>query len=374
MNKIKVAHILHSVGGVDVSLRQILHNLDTENFENIVIHGNSDTQNEFVDKDAKPIGYYRLPIYREISFRYDLSAILKAWKIIRKEKPDLIHSHSTKGGVIGRIVGFLTGVKVLHTPQAFSFLSAESKTKRSFFLKIEKLLSKGKTVLVASSQSELNRAVNEVGFPKSKTNLFNNAIEPIEKIYDLSIPKTWPDQYLCTVGRPCYQKNIEELIEVLYELNKIVDVHLVILGLGHHADHIRQVEDLIEKLNLKNKVTLLNWTTREDVLNIISKSKIYLSTARYEGLPYSVIESLALSIPSIVSDCDGNRDLIVNNYNGYCIKENNTVEFSKKINVLLQDEKLYNEFSKNAKETFEKNHNIYKKIKDLESIYREQLT
>lgn len=373
MKKIKIVHVLHSVGGVDVSLRQILHNLDTENFENIVIHGDSDTDKEFVNKDSKPLVHYLLPIYREISLLSDLSSILKAWKIIRKEKPDLIHSHSTKGGVIGRIAGFLTGTKVLHTPQAFSFLSAESKIKEYIFLKIEKVLSKGNTVLLASSQSELNRAIREVGFPKNKTDLFNNAIEPIEKIFDLSIPKTWPDQYLCTVGRPCYQKNIEELIQVLHELNKNVDIHLVILGLGHHADHIKQVENLITKLNLKDKVTLLNWTTREDVLNIISKSKLYLSTARYEGLPYSIIESLALSIPCVVSDCDGNRDLITNDYNGYCIKENNTLEFSNKIGVLLQDEKLYDEFSKNAKNTFEDGHNIYKKIKDLESIYRDQL-
>ncbi|MHC0444408.1 glycosyltransferase [Flavobacterium sp. 3-218] len=374
MKKIKIAHILHSVGGVDVSLRQILHNLDAKNFENIVIHGDSDTENEFVNKDSNPIVHYRLPIYRAISLKNDLKAILKTWKIIHKEKPDLIHSHSTKGGVIGRIIGFLTGTKVLHTPQAFSFLSAESKVKKSFFLKIEKLLSKGNTILLASSQSELNRAIREVGFPKPKTNLFNNAIEPIENIFDLSIPKTWPDEYLCTVGRPCYQKNIEELIEVLYELNKMSNIHLVILGVGHHSDHIKQVEDLINKRSLKNMVTLLNWTTREDVLNIISKSKLYISTARYEGLPYSVIESLALSVPSVVSDCDGNRDLIINDYNGYCIKENDTKEFSKKINTLLQDQKLYNEFSINAKETFEKHHNIYKKIYDLESIYREQLT
>lgn len=373
MKKIKVAHILHSVGGVDVSLRQILHNLDTVNFESIVIHGDSDIKDHFINKDSKPVVHYQLPIYREISFVNDLSAIVKAWKIIRKEKPDLIHSHSTKGGVIGRIVGFLTGIKVLHTPQAFSFLSTNNRIKKAFFIYVEKLLSKGKTILLASSQSELNRAINEVGFPKSKTNLFNNAIEPIEKIFDLSIPKTWPDEYLCTVGRPCYQKNIEELIEVLFEVNKTADIHLVILGVGHHADHLVQVESLIAELNLKNKVTLLNWTTREDVLNIISKSKLYLSTARYEGLPYSIIESLALSIPSVVSDCDGNRDLILNDFNGYCIKENDTTTFSRKIHALLKDEKLYNEFSKNAKITFENHHNIYKKIQDLESIYREQL-
>lgn len=133
MKKIKIAHVLHSVGGVDVSLRQILHNLDTVNFESIVIHGDSDIKDEFVDKDSKPVVHYQLPIYREISFFNDLAAILKAWKIIRKENPDFIHSHSTKGGVIGRIVGFMTGTKILHTPQAFSFLSAETKTKKTFF-------------------------------------------------------------------------------------------------------------------------------------------------------------------------------------------------------------------------------------------------
>ena len=69
----------------------------------------------------------------------------------------------------------------------------------------------------------------------------------------------------------------------------------------------------IEKLDLKEHITLLKWTKRSDVLNIISNSKLYISTARYEGLPYSIIESLALSKPCVVSNCDGNRDLIIQN-------------------------------------------------------------
>ncbi len=373
MNKIKIVHILHSVGGVDVSLRQILQNLNTSDFENIVIHGISDTQKKFVDKNSNSIVHYELPIYREISLKIDCLAIYRALKIIRKEKPDLIHSHSSKGGIIARIIGFLTGIKVLHTPQAFSFLSADNQTKKAFYLRLEKVFSKGNSVLLASSESELKRALDEVGIPKAKTALFNNAIEPIESFLELSIPKTWPDEYLCTVGRPCYQKNIEQLIRVLHEVNKTKETHLVLLGVGHHADHLEEVEKLIAEFNLESKVTILNWTSREDVLNILSKSKLYVSAARYEGLPYAIIESLALSIPNVVSDCDGNRDLIKNDFNGYCIKENNVKEFSQRIITLLEDEKLYAEFSKNAKETFVKHHNIHEKINDLESIYREQL-
>jgi len=373
MSKIKIAHILHSVGGVDVSLRQILENIDSSNFENIVLHGDSDTQTLFQDKNSKQIKEYKLPIYRNISIRNDYQAIVKALKIIRQEQPDLIHSHSTKGGVIARIIGFITGIKVLHTPQAFSYLSTDKKIKRTAFLFIEKILSKGKSILLASSESELKRAIDEVGYSHSKTALFNNAITPIEKIYELSIPKTWPDKYLCTVGRPCYQKNNEELIRVLYEVNKTEDIHLVLIGVGHHADQLEIVQNLVLKLNLNEKVTILNWTSREDVLHIVSKAKLYVSTSRYEGLPYAIIESLALSIPNVVSDCDGNRDLIKNGYNGFCIKNENTEEFSQKIIQLLKEEKLYYEFSKNAKETFLRHHNINEKINNLESIYREEL-
>lgn len=373
MSKIKIAHILHSVGGVDVSLRQILQNIDTSQFENIVLHGDADTQVLFQDKNSNPITEYKLSIHREISIKNDYLAIVKALKIIKKEQPDLIHSHSTKGGVIARIIGFITGIKVLHTPQAFSYLCTDKKIKRAAFLLVEKIFSKGKSVLLASSESELKRAIDEVGYSKSKTALFNNSITPIEKIYELSIQKTWPDKYLCTVGRPCYQKNTEELIRVLHEVNKSEDIHLVLIGVGHHADQLEIVQNLVLKLNLKEKITILNWTSREDVLHIVSKAKLYVSTSRYEGLPYAIIESLALSIPNVVSDCDGNRDLIKNDYNGFCIKNENTKEFSQRIIQLLKEENLHYEFSKNAKETFLKHHNINEKINNLESIYREEL-
>ena len=138
------------------------------------------------------------------------------------------------------------------------------------------------------------------------------------------------------LGRPCYQKNTEELIRVLYEINKIQQMHLVLLGVGHHADHLEEVKELIFKLNLVNNVTILNWTSREDVLNIINDSKLYLSTAQYEGLPFSIIESLALSIPCVVSNCDGNRDLIKNDFNGYIIDNNDTLAFCRKIIAVIK--------------------------------------
>lgn len=369
MNKIKITHILHCVGGVEVSLRLIIKNINPDKFENIIIHGLKDTKDPFLDKNNNIIKSYRLPIFREVSILNDLKSIYKTYKIIKKERPDVIHAHSAKGGIIGRLIGKLFKIKVLFTPQAFSYLSEERGFKRFLFLKIEQFFANSNSILLASSYSEMERGINEVGYSSNKALVFDNCINPISSLQPLSIPKTWPDEYICTVGRPCYQKNIDLMIKVFYEVLKEKQTHLVIMGVGHHVGQLELVENLISELKLENHVTLLKWTSREDVLTIINNSKLYISTARYEGLPYSIIESLALSKPCVVSDCDGNRDLIKDGFNGYVIYNWDINLFQNKIVSLLTDEKLLEEFSKNALATFDEKFDINKNIVQLEQIY-----
>lgn len=369
MKKIKIAHILHCVGGVDVSLRLILENIDNDKFENVVIHGFKDSKDDFVDRNNNKIKDYKVSILRDISPFNDFLSIINTYKIVKKENPELIHAHSAKGGVVGRIVGFLLGIKVLYTPQAFSYLSTNNKIKRKIFLFIEKALTFKNSYLLASSNSEKGRAINEVKYKNQNVLLFNNSINSIEKIEVLKINKTWPDEYICTVGRPSYQKNIELMIHVLNEVRKEKDIHLVLMGVGHHSDKLDDVKKLIDKFKLNKSVTLIEWTDRENIFNIINNSKFYISTARYEGLPYSIIEALALGKPCIVSDCDGNRDLIQNDNNGFVIKGENIAEFNEKIKLLLNNEALLEKLSVNAKVCFNENYNIQRNIKKLEEIY-----
>lgn len=160
------------------------------------------------------------------------------------------------------------------------------------------------------------------------------------------------------------------MILILNEIRKEIDINLVVMGVGHHADQLESVKKLINDLNLNKNVTLLEWTDRVDIFNIISKSKLYLSTARYEGLPYSVIEALALSKTCVVSDCDGNRDLINDGYNGFVIKDENIEKYKEKIILLLNNSSLNNIFASNANQSFIDNYNIVKNISKLEEIYK----
>lgn len=367
MHKIKIAHVLHSVGGVDVSVRIITENLNSDLFENVIIHGIDDTNKPFIDNKNQKIKDYKLPIYRNISLIKDLKALMYAYQIIKNERPHLIHAHSSKGGVLGRLVGKWLNIKVLYTPQAFSYLSTENTLKKKLYLLIEKTLAFKNSYVLASSNSERVRAINEVGYPEDKVLLFNNSIKPIHEFKSSSIKL--PEAYICTVGRPSYQKNIELMIKVFKEVSNEKAISLVIMGVGHHSDRLKTVQNLIQELDLDDKVVLVEWTSRETIFDIVKQSKLYISTARYEGLPYSVIESLALGVPAVVSDADGNRDLIINGINGYVIENENIQEFKNKIIKLLNSEDLHETFSKNSLKQFDEKYNINKTIMNLEGIY-----
>lgn len=371
LKKIKVAHILHSVGGVDVYLRLVIENIDSSKIENIIIHQEEGEEKRgYFANNQTQIKEYKLPIQREINPIKDFKVILATIRLLKKEKPDILHAHSAKGGIIARTASLFYKVNVLHTPHAYSFLSAESKFKKKLFLTIEKIYKHVNSYLLATSESELQQGIHKVGYKKDRALVFNNSILPIKNFKPLSIDKTWPENYICSVGRPSFQKNIEFMMDVISEVKKTQhDIHLVLMGVGFHAPNLEAIEEKIKELDLENNVTLLDWTTREDIFNIIKDSQLYISTSRYEGLPYSVIESLALSKPIVATNCDGNRDLVKNGFNGFLINDENKNEFTSSILRVLNEKELSDEFSKNALKLFLENFNLSKNIKKLEQIY-----
>ena len=374
MKKAKIAHILNSVGGVDVSLRLILKNIDSEKFENIVIHGKDDTSKAFENKVGDIIKSYKLNIFRNINFFNDFSALYQSYSILKKENPHLIHAHSAKGGVLGRLLGVLLNIPVFYTPQAFSYLSTQNKIKQKIYLFIERILINKNNYIIASSKSEMNRAILEVRYPEANVFLFNNCINPIqlnntteENKYNL------PQNFISTIGRPCYQKNIELMIDVFEEVVKSTNCHLVIMGVGLHSDHLESVKNKINLKNLNKQVTLIDWIDKDNALKILTKSKIYISTARYEGLPFSIIEAMALKKALVVSDCDGNRDLVKENKNGFIIKNENVTDFKEKIIDLLLNNEKRELFEQESYNLYQASFNIENNINQLENIYNKVL-
>ena len=366
--KIKILHLFYLIGGVGTSIELIAKNTSNDEFEHVIINGATDANIPLADHQFK---IYHLKLDRDIKPIKDFQLVFQLIKICRKEKPDIIHAHSAKGGIIGKIAAMFTKTPCLHTPQAYSFLSTESSIKKKIYKGIERSLKFIPHKIVASSLSEAKRAVKELNYPEDRVITFPNAISPINKIPALNIDKTWPDEYICTIGRPSFQKNIELMIDVIDQIKKEKsNIHLVIMGVGSYSPNTRSVEEKIDRLNLQQNVTLLKWTSRNDIFSIINDAKLYISTARYEGLPYAVIEALALGKALVLSDADGNRDLVEEGKNGFLIFANNVDIYKQRIIDLLNYKDKREAFEKHSKWLFKEYFNIQHNIKNLETIYK----
>jgi len=149
------------------------------------------------------------------------------------------------------------------------------------------------------------------------------------------------------------------------------DVNLVIMDVGHYNPNLESITSMIKSLELQNNVTLVEWQDRQNILEAIAASAFYISTARYEGLPYSVIEAMAVGKALLLTDVDGNRDLVVECENGFLIKENEESALAEKIIYLHTNISVRAAMGIKSKELFENQHNMLNQIKYLEHYYME---
>lgn len=367
--KIKIAHILNSSTGIEVYFRTLLQYIDFNKFEIIVIYDYSN-KGDFQKYNAN-IKEYQIDIKREINPFTDFISLKECVTILKKEKPHLIHCHSSKGGVLGRLAGIYLDIPQLYTPHAFSFLSTNSQFKKTIYKFIEKKLFGKNTYLLACSISEKKQAEKELKIKFNQLLVWANSIPPFEQTPS-ETTLTLPEKYICSVGRPSFQKNLEMLVEGFAKIHQQVpDLHLVLAGIGYYSPNLESIKNLISKYKIENKVILIDWTERSNIFYLIQNSIAYVSTSRYEGLPYTLIECLALKKPCIVTDCDGNNELIENNKNGFVIGLENTDDLAMKIQLLVSDENLQQSFSEQAYSLFQNKYNIEQNISKLEEIYHQ---
>lgn len=366
----KVLHIAFAGGGVDIAVRLITKNVNAHHFEFAVLRESDHA--DYFNKKGEKIPSEVLKVSRSISFS-DLKNLVYLIKVVKRVSPDIMHLHSAKAGVLGRIVGRILKVPSYYTPHAFSFLSVPQGKKRSLYILIEKLtrLISYKSEVIACSKSEFQRAIEDIGFKKDEVRLFNNSIPQIsQNSIELPPEFTLTGDYLCTIGRPSYQKNLVKMIEIIEKLHDMgYKVKLVVLGVGYYSPELEKVKGLVSEKGLNDYVTLFPWVNRDQGLAILKNSCLYLSTALYEGLPLSIIEAMALKIPVVASNVDGNKDLVVDELTGYLVNNFSMDHYVERIKELIDHPKKRNQMGILAYQKYQTEFDSKKNIFQLEKIY-----
>ncbi len=367
---IKVVHIAKPIAGVGVSIQLITSTINSEVFDSVVLCNEFDAVVDLVNDKNKQIKRHHVNLVRSIHPLKDIICFLKIIKVLKKEKPNIIHCHSAKAGILGRLAGAYLRIPTLYTPHAYSYLSARSKIKRAFFKSIEKQFKKLPSKTVACSKSEYDRTINDLKFPKEKVLVWSNSIRNIRENIPENFNYTLPEKYICTIGRPSYQKNTELLIEAISLVKETIEeIHLVIVGVGFYAPSLNTIKRLIKEKGLTNTITLIDFIDRNNCLSILKKSKFFVSSSRYEGLSYAGIEALMLSKPCVVTNVDGNKDLINDCLNGFLTNET-PKDFADKIKKLYNNESAIKEMSLASFRKFTIEFDIKNNISQLEELYK----
>ena len=365
MNKVHVVHIAQSLGGVETAVRNIVENIDDTRFASSVM---TIRNLDIYSKSGNKVPCYEVPMSRGIRPLRDSRSYLAVLRTARKLKPDVIHCHSSKGGYLGRLTGRQLGIPVAFTPHCFAFQSTDKPVAKTVYTVLERLVKPCTTRIIACSDSEAELARKGLGFDANRVVVWKNCLPT--RCFKFERQKIYDFPYICSIGRPCYQKNLELTIRMMAKIKEQgVSVKLVQLGAGHYSPLRAKVEEMIRDYDLEEQVVLKEWSSHEKTLNILSQAELFVLSSRYEGLPYSVIEAFALGKAVVATDVSGTRDIVRNNVNGFLTQPDDAEGMAEKVLLLLRDESLRSRVESAARQSYLGEYNTLKCIRHLEDIY-----
>lgn len=281
-----------------------------------------------------------------------IKSIFKIRNILKKEKPDVIVSFLYFVGIMTNLARIGLGIKLIETIRSYPSISPGSKLKRGL-RNISVLLSEG-VIIQNKRQGEY--------FPKLLRGKFKVFPNPISEDFltENTDNKSKKIKNLIAVGRLAPQKNFEMLIKGFAKINNS-DLNLLIFGEGELENDLN---DLIFSLGLSKKVQLKGRTN--DILSEMKKADMYILTSDFEGMPNSLMEAMAVGLPSISTDCPtGPSDLINNGDNGILIPVNDEAALVKAINYLTLNTEKAQKIGNQAKEDMSNRHSPSMSAKKL---------
>ncbi len=336
------------------------------------------TENPEVAEGFKRAGFEILStnnFKREISPYHDLKTLLRLKSILRKISPDLVHTHTSKGGFIGRIAARIAKrERVVHTVHGFAFHEFSSPFGKFFYSSLERLASLFCDRLIFVNKKDATFAERlGIGNKRIRRIIYNGvdweAIEKVKPHYEikeeLGIPK---DSFLISfVGRLSPQKNPGLLISAMPDLLQEYPLtYLLLIGDGELKG---KCLEMVKKRGIEGNVKFLGF--RRDCVSLIKATDCFVLPSLWEGLSISLLEAMASGLPCVVSDIKGNNEVIVNGENGLIFPPLVKEALVARIGSLIKDRDLRAKLSLAAKRTIRERFSSERFLKETLEIYQE---
>lgn len=332
------------------------------------VHVATNTKEDILYCDKK----IEIPIERSPYSLSNIKAVRILRGILKSEKYDIIHCHTPMGSVVTRIAAIRArrnGTRVIYTAHGFHFYKGAPLKNWLLFYTLEYILARYTDALITINKEDYKLALNKfktkvyyvpgVGLDENK---FSTKLPLEEKKFlrdSLNLKES--DFVMIYPAELNDNKNQLMLIKSMIELNK--NIHLLLPGKDSYNGYYQK---LVSELNLENNIHFLGF--RKDINMLLQISNISVSTSKREGLPVNIMEAMYMGLPIVATNCRGNRELVLNDINGYLIKKDNVSDLSNKINMLYSNKDLLDRLGRESKNMI-KPYLLDNVMKEMKKIY-----
>ncbi|MCR5464289.1 MAG: glycosyltransferase family 4 protein [Bacteroidales bacterium] len=287
-----------------------------------------------------------VPMERRISPLKDLRSLCRLYKVIRAERPDIVHSFTPKAGLLAMMTAKLAGIKVrVHTFTGLVFPTASGLKKR-LLKTTDKLTCSCATNIIAEGQG-VRKDLIDAGITKKEVRVLGHGnIRGIDLTYYDRTPEVMelaeklrvPDVFtFLFVGRVVRDKGIVELVQAFERLcSDKRSVRLVLVGpFENNVDPVP--EDIRRRIGENPDIITAGELTGIDLLAWYAASDCFVLPSYREGFPNTVIEAGAMGLPSIVTDINGSNEIISDSVNGLIVPPKDSEALFNAMRKMLDD-------------------------------------
>ncbi len=307
-------------------------------------------------------------IYRSYNLISDFFGIYKLSKFLRNNHFDVVHTHTTKAGFVGRISAFIANVsRIYHTVHGFPFSESSNKFKVFIFSLLERLLYliSSKVIFVSNYHLEWARSLKIANDDKALAIRNGGSIPTMTP--DLSLPpfeRCDGSKKIVYVGRLVKEKGLFDLLEAFKTLDaEIDDIHLIFVGDGPDASELKELSSGCKRIHFTGFV--------DNAVDYLSIADVFVLPSYREGLSVSAIEAQACGVASVLSDIGGNVEISENGKCALLFKVGSVQSLYEMLYKLLADDSLRKLYSSNARVNFVKNFSSDLMLTGYKNLYEE---
>ena len=320
----KVAH----VATVDLSLRYLLLNqlesIRDRGYDVVAISA-AGPDVPFIEEHGIP--HFAVPMTRRFTPLADLKALIALTQLMRRERFDLVHTHTPKAGLLGQLAARLSGVPVVvNTLHGFYFHDGTKPVPRRFYVLMERLAARCSDVILSQNQEDMKTAVDERIADPELLKWLGNGID-LRRFDRRQIPERTLGELreeigldaeapvVGFVGRLVEEKGILDLLEAARSvLESNPDAQFLIVGPYDQEKPDALRPDVAERYGVQSQCRFLGM--RDDMPELYALMDVLVLPSYREGFPRAPMEASAMGVPSLVTDIRGCREAVVQGENG----------------------------------------------------------